>query len=65
VRKLLVIALGVYFSNVAIPAFAQSFEVASIKPNLSGSGNSGENTGRGRLTVTNDSPRRCSQAALD
>ncbi len=42
-----------------------SFEAASIKPNHSGSGSSGDNTQGGRVTITNESLKELIQTAFD
>jgi uncharacterized protein (TIGR03435 family) len=52
---------GTFVASAQQPAF----EVASIKSNRSQSGSSGENTSRGRLTVTNDSLKELIQLAFD
>jgi hypothetical protein len=44
---------------------AQSFEVASIKPNRTGSEDSGNNTSHGRLTATNNSLKELIQRAFN
>lgn len=52
---------------VATAACAQTpvFEVASVKPNLSVTENSGENTAGGRFTATNDTLKQLVQLAFD
>jgi uncharacterized protein (TIGR03435 family) len=52
---------------VATVAWAQTlaFEVASVKPNLSVTENSGENTAGGRFTATNDTLKQLLQLAFD
>jgi uncharacterized protein (TIGR03435 family) len=47
-------------------AFGQSaFEVASIKPNVSGSGHSSTNTSKGGVTMRNVSLKQCIEMAYD
>jgi uncharacterized protein (TIGR03435 family) len=58
------LALAAFVSLLPIAAQAQKFEVASIKPNHSGSGSSGDNTSGGRLTVQNDSVKELMQLAF-
>jgi uncharacterized protein (TIGR03435 family) len=58
------LALAAIVSLLPIAARSQAFEVASIKPNHSGSGSSGDNTAHGRLTVTNDSLKDLMQLAF-
>ena len=52
---------------VASVAWAQTpaFEVASVKPNVSVTENSGENTAAGRFTATNDTLKQLLQLAFD
>lgn len=54
---------------LSVSALAQQqspqFEVASVKPNHSGNTSSGENTGHGRLTVTNDTLKQLIRIAFD
>ena len=65
-RRLIATLCGIAIA--AVSAFAQnsrtSFDVISIRPNRSGSGDSGENTERGRLTVTNDTVKELIQLAF-
>ena len=48
-----------------LPAAAQKFEVASVKPNNSGSGSSHSSSGHGKLTATNNSLRQYIRSAYD
>jgi uncharacterized protein (TIGR03435 family) len=47
------------------PSAIPAFDVASVKPNPTGTGNSGVNTGHGRLAATNVTLRRLIQSAFD
>ena len=62
-RVLLPALAGILALNGQTPA---EFDVASIKPNVSGStSNSGVSTGRGHVTATNVTLRRLIQSAFD
>jgi uncharacterized protein DUF3738 len=67
------VPIAVTVGAITLPVFAQTpppgiktqaFEVASIKPNRSGSGSSIENTDHGRLVVTNDTVKKLIQLAF-
>jgi uncharacterized protein (TIGR03435 family) len=53
--------IGLQRANAQPPA---QFEAVSIKPDRSDTGNSGENTARGRFTVTNDSLKKLVELAF-
>lgn len=56
-----------FFLAIATAVCAQTpaFEVASVKPNLSVTENSGENTAAGRFTATNDTLKQLVQLAFN
>src|SRR5690348_17513804 len=58
-------ALLLFGSTFAATGQTRVFEVASIKPNRSGSGSSEDNTSAGRLTVRNESLKELIQLAFD